>query len=151
MTKLKLHPQPKLLSTVSSGFTLIEIMIVVIIIASLAALVMPRLSGRSDQAKEVVAQTDINSSISLALKLYQLDNGRFPTTDQGLAALVSKPSGAPVPPNWKEPYLDKKPIDPWGSPYQYKSPGVHNTSTFDLSSFGKDGLEGTADDIKNWE
>ncbi len=134
-----------------SGFTLIEIMIVVIIIASLAAIVMPRLSGRSEQAKAVVAQTDINSSISLALKLYQLDNGKFPTTEQGLAALISKPSSAPVPPNWKEPYLDKKPVDPWGNPYQYKSPGAHNSSTFDLYSFGNDGLEGTADDIKNWE
>jgi general secretion pathway protein G len=133
------------------GFTLIEIMIVVIIIASLAAIVMPRLSGRSEQAKAVVAQTDINSSISLAIKLYQLDNGKFPTTEQGLAALLSKPSSAPVPPNWKEPYLDKKPVDPWGNPYQYKSPGAHNPSTFDLYSFGNDGLEGTADDIKNWE
>jgi general secretion pathway protein G len=133
------------------GFTLIEIMIVVIIIASLAAIVMPRLSGRSEQAKVVVAQTDINSSISLALKLYQLDNGKFPTTEQGLAALISKPSSAPVPVNWKEPYLDKKPIDPWGNPYQYKSPGAHNSSTFDLNSFGGDGVEGTADDVKNWE
>jgi general secretion pathway protein G len=134
-----------------SGFTLIEIMIVVIIIASLAAIVMPRLSGRSEQAKTVVAQTDINSSISLALKLYQLDNGKFPTTEQGLAALISKPSSAPVPMNWKEPYLDKKPVDPWGNPYLYKSPGAHNASTFDLYSFGGDGVEGTADDVKNWE
>ena len=136
---------------IHSGFTLIEIMIVVIIIASLAALVVPRLSGRSEQAKETIAQADINSSITLALKLYQLDNGKFPGTDQGLGALVSKPSTGNVPANWKEPYLDTIPVDPWGSPYQYKSPGTHNPSSFDLYSFGSDGVEGTPDDIKNWK
>ncbi|MBI3602051.1 MAG: type II secretion system major pseudopilin GspG [Candidatus Omnitrophica bacterium] len=136
---------------IPAGFTLIEIMIVVLIIASLAAIVVPRLSGRSDQAKVSIAEADINSNIALAMKLYQLDNGIFPTTEQGLAALTAKPSTAPVPVNWKEPYLEKKPLDPWGNPYQYKCPGAHNSLTYDLYSLGKDGLEGTADDIKNWE
>jgi len=134
-----------------NGFTLIEIMVVVIIVASLAALVVPRLGGRSEQAKEVAAQSDINSSIALALKLYKLDNGKFPSTEQGLAALVSKPTSNPVPKNWREPYLDKVPVDPWGNPYKYKSPGVHKPSHFDLFSAGSDGVEGTDDDITNWE
>jgi len=133
------------------AFTLIEIMIVIMIIASLAAIVVPRLSGRGDQAKVAIADSDINSNISLALKLYQLDNGSFPTTEQGLAALLAKPSSSPVPVNWKEPYLEKNPVDPWGNPYQYKCPGVHNVSTYDLWSWGKDGVDGSADNIKNWQ
>ena len=133
------------------AFTLIEIMIVIMIIASLAAIVVPRLSGRSDQAKVSIAEADINSNISLALKLYQLDNGNYPASDQGLDALLVKPSSNPVPANWKEPYLEKKPLDPWGNQYQYKSPGARNTSTYDLWSLGKDGSDGTADDIKNWQ
>lgn len=133
------------------AFTLIELMIVVIIIAALAAMVIPRLSGRTEQAKVTIAEADINSNISMALKLYELDNGNFPTTEQGLNALLSKPSSSPVPSNWRGPYLEKKPIDPWKSPYQYKSPGQHNPSTYDLYSLGKDALEGTEDDVKNWE
>lgn len=133
------------------GFTLIELMIVVIIIAALAAMVIPRLSGRTEQAKIAIAEADINSNIAMALKLYELDNGNFPTTEQGLNALFSKPGSSPAPSNWKGPYLEKKPIDPWKNPYQYKCPGQHNPSTYDLYSLGKDGLEGTEDDVKNWE
>ena len=133
------------------GFTLIELMIVVIIIAALAAMVLPRLSGRSEQAKIAIAQADISSNIAMALKLYELDNGNFPTTEQGLNSLFSKSSSNPVPANWKGPYLEKKPIDPWGAPYQYKCPGTHNPATYDLYSVGKDAAEGTADDVKNWE
>lgn len=133
------------------AFTLIELMIVVIIIAALAAMVVPRLSGRSEQAKATIAEADIAANIGTALKLYELDNGSFPTTEQGLNALISKPSSNPVPKNWKGPYLEKKPLDPWKNPYQYKSPGVHNTMTYDLYSLGKDGAEGTDDDVKNWE
>ncbi len=134
-----------------NGFTLIEIMIVVIIIAALAAMVVPRLSNRSEQAKITVADADINSNIGLALKLYKLDNGRYPTTGQGLKALITKPSSSPAPNNWNGPYLEKKPVDPWKNPYQYKCPGIHNTAGYDLHSLGKDGIEGTEDDIANWE
>ena len=133
------------------AFTLIELMIVVIIIAALAAMVLPRLSGRSEEAKIAIAQADISSNIAMALKLYDLDNGNYPATEQGLAALLIKPSSSPVPLNWKGSYLEKKSIDPWKNPYQYKCPGEHNPSTYDLYSLGKDGVEGTADDVKNWE
>jgi len=130
------------------GFTLIELMIVVIIIAALAAMVVPRLAGRSEQAKVAIASADINSNISMALKLYELDNGSFPTTEQGINALLVKPSGAA---NWNGPYLEKNPLDPWKNPYQYRYPGTSNTLGYDLFSVGRDGAEGTADDVRNWE
>lgn len=130
------------------GFTLIEIMLVVIIIAALAAMVVPRLSGRSEQAKISIARSDIESHLATALKLYELDNGSFPTTSQGLAALKAKPStGASS--GWSGPYIEKDPIDPWGNPYQYASPGKHR-SDYDLYSTGKDATT-DEDDIKNWE
>ena len=138
-------------NTSPHGFTLIEIMIVVIIIAALAAMVVPRLTGRSEQARIAIAEADISSNIGIALKLYELDNGNFPTTEQALDSLLSKPSSAPVPTNWNGPYLEKKPVDPWKNPYQYKCPGIHNTAGYDLHSMGKDGIEGTEDDIANWE
>ena len=133
------------------GFTLIELMIVVIIIAALAAMVLPRLAGRSEQAKIAIAEADINSNIAMGLKLYELDNGNYPTTEQGLDALIIKPSSNPLPLNWKGPYLEKKPLDPWKNLYQYKCPGAHNPSSYDLYSLGKDGTEGTADDVQNWQ
>ncbi len=133
------------------GFTLIELMIVVVIIVALASMVVPRLSGRTEQAKKAVAKVDITSNIAMALKLYELDNGNFPTTEQGLNALVSAPSSAPVPGNWNGPYLESIPSDPWGNPYRYKSPGNNNKATYDLYSTGKDGSEETDDDIKNWK
>lgn len=139
------------MSTCKKGFTLIELMIVVIIIAALAAMVIPRLSGRTEQAKIAIAEADISSNIAMALKLYELDNGNFPTTEQGLNALFSKSASNPVPSSWTGPYLEKMPVDPWKNSYQYKCPGQHNPSTYDLYSFGKDGLEGTEDDVKNWE
>lgn len=132
------------------GFTLIEIMIVVIIIAALASMIVPRLSGRSEQARVSVAKGDISGNISLALKLYELDNGNYPTTDQGLEALLSKPSSNPAPINWNGPYLEREPIDPWGKEYQYRFPGAHNTQGFDLYSLGKDGVEND-DDVANWQ
>lgn len=138
-------------SSSDKGFTMIEIMIVVIIIASLAAMVIPRLSGRADEAKVAIAEADIRSNISMALKMYELDNVVFPTTEQGLDALLVKPSASPSPPKWKGPYLERSPLDPWGKPYQYRLPGEHNISAYDLYSLGKDGAEGTEDDIKNWE
>lgn len=133
------------------GFTLIELMIVVIIIAALSAMVVPRLSNRSEQAKITVAEADINSNIGLALKLYKLDNGRYPTTSQGLKALLSRPSSSPAPRNWNGPYLETDPLDPWKIEYAYKSPGEHNTSGYDLYSLGPDGLEDSGDDISNWK
>lgn len=135
----------------SHAFTLVELMIVVIIIAALAAMVVPRLGSRSEQAKVAVAQADINSNIGLALKLYKLDNGRYPTTSQGLKALLSKPSASPAPANWNGPYLEKEPMDPWKNPYQYKSPGSHNPDGYDLYSSGLDGVEGNEDDVANWQ
>ena len=130
------------------GFTLIELMLVVIIIGALTAMVMPRLAGRTEQAKASAAQADISANIATALKLYELDNGRFPTSeDGGLTALFSKPPNAS---NWNGPYLEKKPVDPWGKEYQYKSPGTHRTYDYDLYSVGHDGVE-SEDDIKNWE
>jgi len=132
------------------GFTLIEIMIVVIIIAALAAMVVPRLAGRTEQAKKAIVSADISSNIGMALKLYELDNGCFPTTQEGLNALFSKPSSASAS-SWNGPYLEKKPVDPWSNTYHYKSPGSHNKSGYDLYSLGRDGIEGTDDDIGNWE
>lgn len=131
------------------GFTLVEIMLVVIIIAALAAMVVPRMSGRSEQAKKAIARTDIDSHLSTALKLYELDNGNFPTTAQGLEALIKEPTASPVPKSWNGPYLEKKPIDPWGTMYVYKSPGDHRRD-YDLSSKGKDAAN-DEDDIVNWE
>ena len=131
------------------AFTLIEILLVVVIIGALSSMVLPRLIGRSDQAKKTASQVDINTNIATALKLYDLDSGNFPTTEQGLGALLSKPSASPAPENWNGPYMERRPIDPWGRPYIYKSPGDHRPD-YDLSSMGKDGKE-SDDDIKNWE
>lgn len=131
------------------GFTLIEVLLVVVIIGALSAMVFPRLVGRSDQAKTTAAKTDINVNIATALKLYQLDNDMFPTAEQGLDALVVKTNIEPIPPNWNGPYLERKALDPWNKPYVYKSPGDHRPD-YDLSSLGKDGKE-SQDDIKNWE
>lgn len=124
------------------GFTLIELMIVVIIIAALAAMVAPSLIGRSDEAKDKIAQGDL-ASLDTALKLYRLDTGAYPTTEQGLESLMSA-SG-------KGPYLERKPLDPWGRKYQYRCPGTHRPSSYDLFSSGRDGKDGTSDDIRNWE
>jgi general secretion pathway protein G len=130
------------------GFTLVEIMLVVIIIGALAAMIIPRLSGRSEQAKVSVAQADIQAHLATALKLYELDNGMFPVTAQGLSALREKPSGDPQARNWRGPYIEKDPVDPWGNPYVYVSPGAHR-SDYDLSSKGKDAAS-AQDDITNW-
>ena len=126
------------------GFTLVELMLVVIIIGVLVAMVAPRLAGRSEQAKIAAAHADINANIASALDLYEVDNGSYP---EGLNALLEKPTNAP---NWKGPYLKKKKLtDPWNNEYRYTSPGIHNKD-YDLQSYGPDGVEGS-DDIKNWE
>ncbi len=133
------------------AFTLVELMLVVVIIGILVAMVVPRLAGRSEQARSSAARADIEASIALALDLYELDNGNYPTTEQDLDALLRKPSSSPVPTNWNGPYLKKKPLDPWRRPYIYKSPGGHNVSDYDLYSYGPDGADGGGDDITNWE
>ncbi|MFH1459361.1 MAG: type II secretion system major pseudopilin GspG [Candidatus Omnitrophota bacterium] len=128
------------------GFTLIELIVVVIIISVLAAMIVPRFVGRSEEARLKVAQADVDVNIATALKLFEVDNGNFPPTDEGLMALV-RPS--PSAKNWKGPYLDKQPKDPWGNIYHYSCPGIHRTYDYDLSSWGKDGIE-SEDDITNW-
>ncbi|MCP4650253.1 MAG: type II secretion system major pseudopilin GspG [PVC group bacterium] len=129
------------------GFTLIELMLVVIIISALAAMVLPRLAGRSEQARSSAARADVRANIATALKLFELDNGGFPTTSEGLQALLTKPTSGI---NWNGPYLEKEPIDPWGRVYEYKSPGEHRPQDYDLYSVGKDGVEST-DDVTNWD
>lgn len=137
----------------SRGFTLIEVMVVLVILGILATLIVPRIMGRPDEARIIAAKQDINS-IGQALKLYRLDNHNYPTTDQGLQALVSKPTAPPAPPNWKTGgYLDRLPKDPWGNEYKYISPGVKNTNDADIFSLGADGApggEGNDADIGNW-
>ncbi|WP_373273674.1 type II secretion system major pseudopilin GspG [Pseudomonas taiwanensis] len=127
-------------------------MVVVVILGILAALVVPQVMNRPDQAKVTVAKGDIKA-IGAALDMYKLDNFAYPSTQQGLEALVSRPSGNPPPKNWnKDGYLKKLPIDPWGNPYQYLSPG--SKGTYDLYSLGADGKEGGSDndaDIANWD
>lgn len=132
------------------GFTLIELMLVVVILGTLAAMILPRLAGRSEQARVSITKTDINANIATALDLYELDNGRYPTTEQSLSALRKKPGGFPEAVNWNGPYLKKEPVDPWGNAYQYKYPATHDGVDYDLYSWGSDGAE-SEDDIGNWE
>jgi len=132
------------------GFTLIELMVVLVIIGVLAALIVPNVLDRADDARVTAARTDVNNLMQ-ALKLYKLDNQRFPTADQGLDALVRKPTSGTVSPNWK-PYLDKLPADPWGRPYQYLNPGVQGE--IDVFSFGADGQaggEGKDAEVGSWQ
>lgn len=130
-----------------NGFTLIEILLVVAIIGALAAMVVPRLTGRSEKAKAATAKADIRANIATALKMYEIDIGGFPTTEEGLTALQKQPSDASA---WSGPYIERVPIDPWGRPYQYKSPGTKNSNGYDLFSYGHDGVE-SGDDVGNWE
>lgn len=132
------------------GFTLIELMVVLVIIGVLASLVVPSVLDRVDEAKVTAARTDVNSLME-ALKRYRLDNQRYPTSEQGLQALVAKPTTGPTPPNWK-PTLDKLPNDPWGRPYQFANPGVKGP--IDVFSYGADGQaggEGKDEDIGSWQ
>lgn len=136
-----------------NAFTLIELMLVVIIIGILVAMVVPRIAGRSEQARRAAAQADIEANLAVALDLYELDNGNYPSTEQGLSALITAPTSTPVPENWNGPYLKKRkiPLDPWGRSYKYVCPGVHNTEDYDLFSLGPDGVEGGGDDVTNWQ
>jgi len=133
------------------GFTLLEVMVVVVILGILAALVVPKIISRPDEARVMAAKQDI-ASLMQALKLYRLDNQRYPTTEQGLQALVEKPATVPIPLNWKPGgYIERLPKDPWGTPYQYLNPGVR--SEIDVFSFGADGAPGgeaNDADIGSW-
>ena len=132
------------------GFTLIELMVVLVIIGILAALIVPNVLDRADDARATAAKTDVNN-IMQALKLYKLENQRYPTAEQGLQALVARPTVGAIPPNWK-PYLEKLPNDPWSRQYQYLNPGIKGE--IDVMSFGADGQaggEGKNADVGSWQ
>ncbi|MEX2673646.1 MAG: type II secretion system major pseudopilin GspG [Phycisphaeraceae bacterium] len=129
------------------GFSLIELLLVLVILAVLAAVVAPRFASRSEQARETAAMTDI-SNLETALGTFEVDNGRYPSNDEGLRALVEEPNNLDT---WRGPYIRRGvPNDPWGNEYVYRYPGQNNEYTYDLSSRGADGQEGTDDDITNW-
>jgi general secretion pathway protein G len=134
------------------GMTLIEIMVVIVILGVLAALIVPSVIGRPEEARVIAAKQDV-ATIVQALKLYRLDNHRYPTTEQGLQALVAPPTVAPLAPSWKSGgYLERLPKDPWGNPYNYLSPGVH--AEIDVFSYGADGAQGGSGrdaDIGSWD
>lgn len=134
-----------------SGFSLLELMVVVVILSILALVIVPRVIDRPDQARAARAQSDI-AAVSSAVALYRLDNFRYPTTEQGLEALVTRPTSDPVPANWATSgYMDRLPVDPWGQPYQYLSPGVHGD--FDVFTYGADGVSGGTGanaDVGSW-
>lgn len=136
----------------SRGFTLIELMVVVVIIGLLAAVVVPRVVGRGEEAKIAAARLQIKE-IEAALDLYRLDNGFYPTTEQGLKALVERPTTEPIPRNWREGgYMKKVPVDPWGNPFVYRSPGDHGEyDLFSMGADGREGGEGSGKDITSWE
>jgi general secretion pathway protein G len=149
MTLIKLRGRSAV-AACHRGFTLIELMVVLVIIGVLAALIVPNVLDRTDDARATAARTDVNNLMQ-ALKLYRLDNQRYPSAEQGLDALVRKPTASPVPANWRN-YLDKLPADPWGRPYQYLNPGLKGE--IDVFSFGADGQpggEGKDADIGSWQ
>jgi len=128
------------------AFTLVELLLVLVILAVLAAVVVPKFTKRSEQARITAAITDI-ANLGSQLDQFEVDTGRYPTSDEGLKALVEQPSNVK---NWKGPYIKKMVNDPWGNPYIYKAPGTHNSSSYDLYSYGPDGQEGGGDDLDNW-
>ena len=149
-----MQPLRKNSSSAQRGFTLIEIMVVVVIIGVLGAIVVPQFMSRPDQAKVTTAKIDIQA-IATALEMYRLDNFAYPSTQQGLEALTKRPSGLPAVRNWNpQGYLKSLPVDPWGTPYQYLNPGVRSIDgDYDIVSLGSDGViggEGQASDIGNW-
>ncbi len=150
MTVPQCTPARPLRQAVQRGFTLIELMVVLVIIGVLGALIVPNLLDRADDARRTAARTDI-TNIMQALKLYRLDNQRYPTTEQGLQALVARPTAGPQPNNWK-PYVEKLPNDPWGNPYQYLNPGIKGeVDVMSLGANGQPGGEGNDADIGSWQ
>jgi general secretion pathway protein G len=144
-----MHLPHRILRSAPRGFTLIELMVVLVIIGVLAALIVPNVLDRADDARVTAAKTDI-ANLTQALKLYKLDNQRYPTAEQGLQALAARPTSGPSATNWR-PYVDKLPSDPWGRPYLYLNPGLRGE--VDVMSFGADGQaggEGKNADIGNW-
>jgi general secretion pathway protein G len=142
--------RPRLSARLRRGFTLIELMVVLVIIGVLAALIVPNVLDRTDDARATAAKADINNLMQ-ALKLYKLDNQRYPSAEQGLDALIKKPAAGNVPPNWR-PYLDKLPADPWSRPYQYIFPGVKGEiDVFSLGADGQAGGDGKNADIGSWQ
>ena len=146
MKQLKLFAR----RSVQAGFTLIELMVGLVIIGVLAALIVPNVLDRADDARVMAARTDVNNLMQ-ALRLYKLDNQRMPSAEQGLQALIAKPTTGTVPSNWK-PYLDKLPNDPWGRPYQYLSPGIKGeVDVMSLGADGQSGGEGKNADVGSWQ
>lgn len=144
------QPASRLKQRAQRGFTLIELMVVLVIIGVLAALIVPNVLDRADDARVTAARTDINNLMQ-ALKLYKLDNQRFPSAEQGLQALLAKPTTGAIPPNWR-PYVEKLPNDPWARPYQYLNPGIKGE--IDVMSLGADGQaggEGKNADLGSWQ
>ena len=140
------NPKLQTRNLAARGFTLIELLLVLVILGILAAIVVPKFSGRTEQAKETAAKTQI-AGFSTALDAFEVDTGAYPKGSEGLLDLVQAPSEAQ---GWKGPYMKDVPMDPWGRPYVYVSPGRNNASSYDLYSLGADGREGTDDDVTNW-
>ena len=143
--------RPVLIPRRAAGFTLIEIMVVIVILGILAALIVPKVISRPDEARIIAAKQDV-ATLAQALRLYKLDNLAYPTTDQGLQALVNKPAAAPIPTNWKTGgYLERLPKDPWGHDYRYLNPGLHGEiDIYSLGADGEPGGEGNDADVGNW-
>lgn len=131
-----------------NGFTFIELLLAMVILVVLSAVIVPKFTNRSKQAKDTAAKTDI-ANLEVALDAFEIDTGRYPTNTEGIGALIRSPAN--VEDDWKGPYLKRGiPKDPWGKEYMYKQPGQYNEYGYDLHSYGPDGINGTEDDIKNW-